>query len=83
VEPIHDSAKTIVSETDYSGKTLEFAPEYSYNLAIQHQDPMVGLHTRLARLENQGIGEFYFDLANKKKQEPYQRASQRKTWTGG
>jgi iron complex outermembrane receptor protein len=76
VEPIYDdNTGAIVGETDYSGKTLEFAPEYTYNLAVQYRYPIVGLHTLLARLENQGVGEFYFDLANEKKQESYQRVN--------
>jgi len=52
---------------DASGNQLTFAPNFSYNLAVQYRDP-IGI---FGRIELQGLGETFFDDANTLKQDPY------------
>lgn len=52
---------------DADGNSLQFAPEVTYNLALQYRSPE-GL---FGRLELQGLGTTFFDDANTLKQEPY------------
>lgn len=52
---------------NFIGKRLTFAPEYTYNLAVQYRSQS-GL---FSRLELQGVGTYFFDEANTIKQNPF------------
>ncbi|NCJ08705.1 TonB-dependent receptor [Synechococcales cyanobacterium C] len=52
---------------DSAGNRLTFAPNITYNLAIQYRNP-IGI---FGRVELQGLGTTYFDDANFLKQDPY------------
>ncbi|MEM9266043.1 MAG: TonB-dependent receptor [Cyanobacteria bacterium P01_F01_bin.13] len=52
---------------DAEGNNLQFAPDVTYNLALQYRSPQ-GL---FGRLELQGLGTTFFDDANTLKQDPY------------
>ncbi|MBD2438976.1 TonB-dependent siderophore receptor [Nostoc sp. FACHB-110] len=52
---------------NFQGKRLTFAPEYTYNLALQYRS-QGGIFTRV---EWQGIGTYFFDEANTIKQSPF------------
>ena len=65
---------------DYKGKTTPLAPEYTYNVALQHTLPVVQSFSWLDkqdslnwvnRLEIQGVGDFYWNDANTLKQDAY------------
>ncbi|MBE9049085.1 TonB-dependent receptor [Nostocales cyanobacterium LEGE 11386] len=51
----------------FTGNRLNFAPQFTYNLAAQYRSPS-GI---LGRVELQGLGRTFFDEANTLKQEPY------------
>ncbi|MEM0981731.1 MAG: TonB-dependent receptor, partial [Cyanobacteria bacterium P01_H01_bin.58] len=51
----------------FDGNRLLYAPNYTYNLALQYRNP-IGF---FGRLEAQGIGTVFFDEANELKEEPY------------
>lgn len=72
-DPIYDpvtGAKT--GEKNYKDKELTFAPEYSYNLAVQYRYPLFNSNTLFSRLELQGVGDFYYDFENEKKESSYE-----------
>ncbi|WP_265276348.1 TonB-dependent siderophore receptor [Nostoc sp. KVJ3] len=50
----------------FNGNRLTFAPEYTYNLALQYRTPG-GI---FSRVEFQGLGSYFFDEANTIKQNP-------------
>ncbi len=62
-----------IGEVDYSGKKNTYVPEYTYNLAVQYR------HTNglFARIGLQGIGDFYYDLANTEKENAYELVNAR------
>ncbi|MEO0827582.1 MAG: TonB-dependent receptor, partial [Cyanobacteria bacterium J06642_9] len=51
----------------FDGNQLPFAPDWTYNLAVQYRSP-IGL---FARTELVGLGTTFFDEANTLKQSPY------------
>lgn len=53
--------------TDLSGNQVPFAPEVTYNIALQYRAP-IGI---FSRLEIQGYGTTFFDDANQVKQNPF------------
>jgi iron complex outermembrane receptor protein len=72
-EPVYDpmtGEKT--GEKSYKDKKLEAAPEYSYNLAVQYRYPLFNSNTLFSRLELQGVGDFYWDFDNEKKESSYE-----------
>ena len=72
-EPVYDpmtGEKT--GEKSYKDKKLEVAPEYSYNLAVQYRYPLFNSNTLFSRLELQGVGDFYYDFDNEKKESSYE-----------
>ncbi|NEP59283.1 MAG: TonB-dependent receptor [Symploca sp. SIO2G7] len=56
-----------VTGTNFNENQVNYAPEFSYNLAIQYR----ALNGLLARLELQGLGKTFFDEANTLQQDPY------------
>jgi len=82
-DPIYDpmtGAKT--GEKSYKGKQLPLAPEYSYNLAVQYRYPLFNSITLFSRLELQGVGDFYYDFDNEKKQSSYEIVNARLGYEG-
>lgn len=53
--------------TDLSDNRVPFAPDVTYNIAVQYRAP-IGI---FARLELQGYGTTFFDDANQVKQDPF------------
>ncbi|MCP4114760.1 MAG: TonB-dependent receptor [Desulfobacteraceae bacterium] len=60
-------------ERDLSGYTNSYVPEYTYDLAIQYRS----LKGFFGRLELQGVGEYWFDGENSKKQDGYELVNAR------
>lgn len=56
-----------VSGTSFTGNRIPFAPEFTYNLAMQYRSS-IGL---LGRLELQGVGTTFFNEDNTLRQNPY------------
>lgn len=72
-DPIYDkNTKKKIGEHDYSGKHLEVAPEYNYNLAVQYRHPLGYAHTLFSRIELQGVGEYYYNFDNTVKEDAYE-----------
>lgn len=71
-DPIYDQYGAKIGEKNYKDKELENAPEYSYNLAVQYRYPLFNSNTLFSRLELQGVGDFYYDLDNEKKESSYE-----------
>lgn len=67
---------------DYEGNKLEMVPEYNYNLAAQYRYPLSGSATLFSRLELQGLGDFYHDLDNQRKQDAYNIVNARLGYEG-
>lgn len=66
---------------DYKGNKTPFAPEYTYNVALQYRRPIVNQFNWLweddfidifTRAEVRGVGPFYWDTANKLKENAYE-----------
>ena len=72
-DPIYDPVTGAkIGEKNYKDKELTFAPEYSYNLAVQYRYPLFNSNTLFSRLELQGVGDFYYDFDNEKKESSYE-----------
>lgn len=56
-----------IGETDLDGYANSYIPEYTYNLAAQYRM----MNRFFARLELQGVGEYWFDVDNSNKQDAY------------
>lgn len=56
-----------VSGESFDGNRVPYAPEFTYNVAVQYRSP-IGL---LGRLELQGMGTTFFDESNTQKQDPF------------
>ena len=69
-------------ETDYSDKKNIFAPEYTYNLAVQYRYPLSNSKTLFSRLELQGTGDFYYDFDNEIKESNYEIVNARLGYEG-
>ena len=72
-EPVYDpmtGEKT--GEKSYKDKKLALAPEYSYNLAVQYRYPLFNSNTLFSRLELQGVGDYYWEFDNEKKESSYE-----------
>lgn len=67
-----------IGETDMSGKSNAYIPEYTYNLGAQYRW-MSGF---FSRIELQGVGDYYFSLDNSKKQEAYTLVNARAGYEG-
>lgn len=52
---------------EFDGNRLLFAPEYTYNLALQYRTP----GGFFGRVELQGLGTIFFDEANEVEQDPF------------
>jgi iron complex outermembrane receptor protein len=52
---------------DYSGNKNSWAPEYNYNIGIQYR----GEQGYFARVDLNGYGKTYWDVANKYSRDPY------------
>ncbi|MGD1850108.1 MAG: TonB-dependent receptor domain-containing protein [Cyanophyceae cyanobacterium] len=52
---------------DFVGNKLTYAPDLTYNLAVQYRSP-IGI---FGRVELQGVGVTYFEADNSAKQDPY------------
>jgi iron complex outermembrane receptor protein len=61
------SYKNPLTGTDLSDNRVPFAPDVTYNIAVQYRAP-IGI---FARLELQGYGKTFFDDANQVKQDPF------------
>nr|WP_320191192.1 TonB-dependent receptor [uncultured Desulfobacter sp.] len=68
----------IIGETDMSGKSNNYIPEYTYTLGAQYRW-MSGF---FSRIELQGVGDYYFNLDNSKKQEAYALVNARAGYEG-
>ena len=55
-----------------NGNKMVNTPEFTANLAVQHQRPLVGDLDLLARVDISHVGKYYFDNQNKLEQSPYQ-----------
>ena len=64
---VWDDSGTSLTEKDYSGNHLQYAPEYTYNFGVQYRAES-GF---FARADFIGTGPFYGDAANEAKQEAY------------
>jgi len=71
-----------IGEIDYSGKKNIFAPEYTYNLAVQYRYPLFKSNTLFSRLELQGTGDFYYDFDNEVKEGNYEIVNARLGYEG-
>ncbi|MEM9769095.1 MAG: TonB-dependent receptor, partial [Cyanobacteria bacterium P01_D01_bin.71] len=56
-----------VSGESFNGNRVPYAPEFTYNLAVQYRSP-IGL---LGRLELQGLGKTFFEESNTLRQDPF------------
>jgi iron complex outermembrane receptor protein len=56
-----------LSGESFKGNQLTYAPEFTYNLAVQYRSS-IGV---LGRVELQGLGTYFFDDANTLKQDPF------------
>jgi iron complex outermembrane receptor protein len=72
---------TMGNKVNYAGNTPPLAPQYTFNIALQHTLPLVQSFHMLGkedylnwvnRLEVQGIGDFYWNDANTMKQSSYE-----------
>jgi iron complex outermembrane receptor protein len=72
---------TFGNKVNYAGNTPPLAPQYTFNIALQHTLPVVHSFHMLGkedylnwvnRLEVQGIGDFYWNDANTLKQNSYE-----------
>ncbi|MEO1297549.1 MAG: TonB-dependent receptor, partial [Cyanobacteria bacterium J06636_16] len=54
-------------EGNFDGNTLPYAPDYTFNVAVQYRSP----NGIFGRLEAQGFGTTFFDDENSLKQGPY------------
>lgn len=70
------------SGENYEGNKLEWAPEFSYNLAAQYRYAVSDSGTLFSRLELQGVGDFYHDLDNQRKQGAYNIVNARLGYEG-
>jgi iron complex outermembrane receptor protein len=61
------SYKNPLTGTDLSDNRVPFAPDVTYNIAVQYRAP-IGI---FARLELQGYGKTFFDDAHQVKQDPF------------
>jgi iron complex outermembrane recepter protein len=61
------SYRNPLTGTDLSDNRVPFAPDVTYNIAVQYRAP-IGI---FARLELRGYGKTYFDDANQVKQDPF------------
>ena len=52
---------------NFDGNRLLYAPDYTYNLAVQYRSP----GGFLGRVELQGVGTIFFDEANEVKEDPF------------
>lgn len=52
----------------FNGNKLIYAPDYTYNLALQYRNPGGGI---FSRVELQGFGTVFFDTANTTQQNPF------------
>jgi iron complex outermembrane receptor protein len=71
-----------IGEIDYSDKKNIFAPEYTYNLAVQYRYPLSNSKTLFSRLELQGTGDFYYDYDNEIKESNYEIVNARLGYEG-
>jgi iron complex outermembrane receptor protein len=71
-----------IGEIDYSDKKNIFAPEYTYNLAVQYRYPLSNSKTLFSRLELQGTGDFYYDFDNEIKESNYEIVNARLGYEG-
>ena len=72
-EPIFDSdTGAQIGEKNYEGKQLEYAPEFSYNLAVQYRYRLGYSGALFSRIELQGVGDYYWNLDNTQKQSRYE-----------
>ncbi|WP_320044295.1 TonB-dependent receptor [uncultured Desulfobacter sp.] len=67
-----------IGETDMSGKSNALIPEYTYTLGAQYRW-MSGF---FSRIEFQGVGDYYLNLDNSKKQEAYALVNARVGYEG-
>ncbi|GFE67439.1 similar to TonB-dependent receptor [Chroococcus sp. FPU101] len=52
---------------NFNGNKLTYAPDFTFNFGVQYRHP-IGI---FARVDLQGIGTYYFDDANRLKQDPF------------
>ena len=82
-EPIYDAMTGAkIGEKDYEDKDLMYAPEYSYNLAVQYRYPLSNSNTFFSRLELQGLGDFYHDYDNEIEEDSYEIVNARLGYEG-
>jgi iron complex outermembrane receptor protein len=70
-DAVYEDYEDSLAGVDYSDNDTPFAPEYTYNLALQYRRPVVGQWDLFLRSEINGIGPFFWDDANTLEQEAY------------
>ncbi len=60
----------------FDGNTVNFVPEFTWNAGARYQFP----HGFFARVDGQGVGQFYLDEANSRSQSPYALLHARVGW---
>lgn len=67
---------------NYEGNKLEYSAEWNYNLAAQYRYALSGSGTLFTRVGLQGVGDFYHDLDNQRKQSAYSLVNARVGYEG-
>lgn len=77
VDAVFDEYDDAALGLNYDGNKIPVAPKYNLNLAAQYRHKLNGKINLFARAELQGVGDFYWDVANKLEEKAYELANVR------